>query len=86
MLSPLKQGNIQCELTSLFMNAHFTDKRFFWVWHRPARPSTHSSWNGGNYNNGGVHNNQNTGGGYGESNSWTGGNGNNGPLSNNQQG
>ena len=36
------------------MNAHFTEKRFFW--HR--RPSTHNSWNGGNGNNGGVSNNQ----------------------------
>ena len=86
MLSPPKKGQIQCELTSLFINAHFTEKRFFWVWHRPARPSTHNTWNGGNNNNGGVNNNQNTGGGNGGSNSWTGGNGNNGPVSNNQQG
>ena len=64
------------------MNAHFTEKRFFW--HR--RPSTHNSWNGGNGNNGGVNNYQNTGGGYGGSNSWNGGNGNNGGVSNNQQG
>ena len=64
----------------------FTGKRFFWVWHRPARPSTHNTWNGGNNNNGGVNNNQNTGYGNGGSNSWTGGNGNNGPVSNNQQG
>ena len=67
------------------MNTHFTEKRFIWVWHRPAPPSTHNTWNGGNNNNGGVNNNQNTGG-NGGSNSWTGGNGNNGPVSNSQQG
>ncbi|XP_015748989.1 PREDICTED: N66 matrix protein-like isoform X11 [Acropora digitifera] len=67
-------------------DAASTEKRFFWVWHRPARPSTHNTWNGGNNSNGGVNNNQNTGGGYGGSNSWNGGNGNNGPVSNNQQG
>ena len=68
------------------MNAHFTEKRFFWVWHRPHL-RTHNTWNGGNGNNGGVNNNQNTGGGYGGSNLWNaGGNGNNGPVSNNQQG
>ena len=70
MLSPPKQGKIQCELTSLFMIAHFTEKRFFFWWrHRPARPSTHNTWNGGRGNNGDVNNNQNTGGGNGGSNS-----------------
>ena len=86
MLSPPKQIQIQCEFPSLFINAHFTEKRFFWAWHRPVRPSTHNTWNGGNNNNGSVNNNQNTGGGNGGSNSWTGGNGNYGPVSNNQQG
>ena len=85
MSSPPGQGKIQRELMSLFMNTHFTEKRFIWVWHRPAPPSTHNTWNGGNNNNGGVNNNQNTGG-NGGSNSWTGGNGNNGPVSNSQQG
>ena len=64
---------------------HFTEKRFLWWWPRPARPSTHNTWNGGNKNGGNVKNNQNTGG-NGGSNSWTGGNGNTGSVSNNQQG
>lgn len=59
---------------------------FLWVWHRPARPSTHNTWNGGNNNNGGVNKNQNTGGGNGGSNSWTDGNGNIEAVSNKQQG
>ena len=66
------------------MNTHFTEKRSWG--YRPARPSTHNTWNGGNNNNGGVNNNQNTGYGNGGSNSWTGGNGNYGPVSNQQQG
>ena len=86
MSSPPGQGKIQRKLMSFFMNAHFTEKRFlFWTWHRPARPSTHNTWKGGNNNFGNVNNKQNTGG-NGGSNSWTGGNGNAGSVSNNQQG
>ena len=79
-----RKEKIQRELMSLFMNAHFTEKRGLF-WHPPARPSTQNTWKGGNNNNGGVNNNQNSGG-NGGSNSWTGGNGNTGSVSNTQQG
>ncbi|XP_074628962.1 uncharacterized protein LOC141886639 [Acropora palmata] len=65
-------------------NVTSLEKRFFWI--GPGRRSRHNSWTGGNINNGGVNNNQNTGGGYGGSNSWNGGNGNNGGVSNYRHG
>ena len=43
-------------MQAYFMNAHFTEKRFFWP-HLP-HPRTHNTGNGGNGNNGPVSNNQ----------------------------
>ena len=53
-----KQGKIQCKLTSLFMNAYFTEKRIFFPWHYLLHARTHNTGNGGNGNNGPASNNQ----------------------------